>query len=217
VQAFGYEIDVSEPASVIKCANQVKRDVGDVTIVINNAGYLHRTEPFLNLSPMEIEKTFNVNTLSQCWILRQFLPQMVAKNSGHIVTINSAAGQAGCNNFSVYSASNFANRGLIQSLKLEMRRDNVNNINFTTVHPGFMNTNMVSNKNICFRYPSFQTRILEPEEAAMEIVDAVRRNEEYVFVPKSSSLFLTLLSNLLPSKAEAVINDVFGVQSVNIS
>ncbi|CAG7683532.1 unnamed protein product [Allacma fusca] len=217
VQAFGYEIDICEPAAVVKCADQVKKDVGDVTVIINNAGFLHRTEPFLNLSPVEIEKSINVNFTSQCWILRQFLPQMVAKNSGHVVTINSCQGKTGCNNFSLFSASNSAVNGLIHSLKSEMRRESANNINFTTVFAGFLNTNMVSNKNICFRYPSFQPRILEPDEAAMEIVDAFRRNEEYVFVPKRTSECLSLLSHLLPPKAKAVINDIFGVQSVNIS
>ncbi|CAG7720972.1 unnamed protein product, partial [Allacma fusca] len=187
VRAFGYEIDISNRERVTECAAKVRKDVGYVTVIINNAGVLHKTDSFLNLTPTDIERTFNVNTISQCWILREFLPKMVERNSGHVVTICSVTGHMGNANFSLYSASKCAQRGLIESIALEMEIKNIN-INFTTVFPGFINTQMIANTNISASLP-IPMQTLEPKEAAKEIIDSVRRNEEHVYIPRGTSRF----------------------------
>jgi len=42
-----------------------------------------------------MEKTMAVNATSHFWTIKAFLPEMLARNSGHIVTIASAAGLSG--------------------------------------------------------------------------------------------------------------------------
>ena len=42
-----------------------------------------------------ITKTFHVNTLSHFWLVKAFLPDMVERNHGHIVTICSASAFTG--------------------------------------------------------------------------------------------------------------------------
>ena len=46
---------------------QVKSEVGEVTIVINNAGMM-RVKPFLETSSRDLESLFQINILSQFWV-----------------------------------------------------------------------------------------------------------------------------------------------------
>ncbi|CAG7826645.1 unnamed protein product [Allacma fusca] len=211
VKAYGYNIDISNRERVSECAAQVREDVGDVTVIINNAGVLHKTSSFLNLTPTDIERTFNVNTISQCWILREFLPNMVERNSGHVITICSTTGHMGVANFSLYSASKCAQRGLIESISLEMESKNVH-INFTTVFPGFINTQLIANTNMSSSLP-MPMRTLEPKEVAKEIIEAFRRNEEHVYLPRGNSRLLVLINNLLLPKGGNVLRNLYTFES----
>jgi all-trans-retinol dehydrogenase (NAD+) len=57
---------------------------------INNAG-IGFCRTILGGTEEGIRKTFEVNTLSHFWMVREFLPAMAKKNHGHVVTISSLA------------------------------------------------------------------------------------------------------------------------------
>jgi NAD(P)-dependent dehydrogenase (short-subunit alcohol dehydrogenase family) len=65
--------------------------LGPVHVLVNNAGIVSGKR-LLDLSPEDIERTFRVNTLAHFWTLQAFLPAMIARDAGHVVTIASAAG-----------------------------------------------------------------------------------------------------------------------------
>ena len=52
----------------------------------------------------------------QVWVLREFLPAMVASNRGSIIFMCGLPGHAGAPNMVPYSASKFAIRGLMEAL-----------------------------------------------------------------------------------------------------
>ena len=54
-----------------------------------------------------IQKTIDINTTSHSWTVKAFLPKMIKKNSGHIVTVASAAGLVGVSGLADYCASKF--------------------------------------------------------------------------------------------------------------
>lgn len=66
--------------------HQVKDQVGDVTMIINNAGIMP-VHNFLSHNPREITRCFSVNVYGPMWILREFLPYMIDIRRGHVVTI----------------------------------------------------------------------------------------------------------------------------------
>lgn len=107
---FCYKINLCERNSIYETAKRVKEDIGSVDILINNAGVVSGKN-FLDIPDEKIELTLKVNTLAHFWTVKAFLPDMVKKNSGHIVTVASVAGNlAGCA-MSDYHASKFANVG----------------------------------------------------------------------------------------------------------
>ena len=66
-KAFPYQCDCSKREEVYKVAEKVKKDVGDVTILINNAGVVSGKK-FKDVSDDKIELTFQVNSLAHFWV-----------------------------------------------------------------------------------------------------------------------------------------------------
>lgn len=63
-----YVCDVSDRHKVYEMANYVKRDVGTVTILVNNAGIVSGSN-ILDLSDEQIVKTFEINSLAHFWVI----------------------------------------------------------------------------------------------------------------------------------------------------
>ena len=61
-----YRCNVADKEEVFRVANKVKEEVGDVTILINNAGIVF-VKSLLNQSPDEITRTINVNMTAHYW------------------------------------------------------------------------------------------------------------------------------------------------------
>lgn len=89
-----YSVDIRDESEVAKLASRVSKDLGDIDILINNAGIV-QCLPFLELSPALVERTFQVNTLAHIWTIKHFLPSMLKNKRGHIVAISSIAGLIG--------------------------------------------------------------------------------------------------------------------------
>uniref|UniRef100_A0A0M3HY18 Estradiol 17-beta-dehydrogenase 8-like n=1 Tax=Ascaris lumbricoides TaxID=6252 RepID=A0A0M3HY18_ASCLU len=107
LQCHTYTIDVSRREVVYKTADEVRSEVGDVDILINNAGILNDGK-FMDVSDERIRKVMEVNVMANIWITRSFLPSMLSKNCGHVVAICSVAGLFGASGLVDYSVSKFA-------------------------------------------------------------------------------------------------------------
>lgn len=100
--------------------SKVLKEVGDVTILVNNAGIMPQHE-ILKHAEGEIRRIFDINVLAHFWMYQAFLPKMIEKNIGHLVSISSIAGLCGLNNLVPYCSSKFAVRGAMESLSEELR------------------------------------------------------------------------------------------------
>ena len=69
---------------------------------------------------------------------REILPQMVARNEGHVINIGSIAGHQVYPKGAVYCASKFAVRALSQGLRMDLLGTK---IRVSTVDPGAVETN----------------------------------------------------------------------------
>ena len=74
--------------------------------------------------------------------MKAFLPAMMDKNHGHIVTIASAAGLFGVNGLVDYCASKHAAVGLHSSLTVELYAQKYNGIHTTCVCPIYIDSGM---------------------------------------------------------------------------
>ncbi|XP_057326445.1 short-chain dehydrogenase/reductase family 16C member 6-like isoform X2 [Microplitis mediator] len=197
----GYFCDISNKEEIYRVAKTVQVEVGNITIIVNNAGYVCG-KTFMNLPDDEIEKTFKVNILSHYWINKSFMKEMMKENHGHIVTIASVAGLLGTYNCTDYSATKFAAIGYHESLLTELKVHGYHGINTTLVCPYFINTGM---------FPGVKPRLLpmlEPEYVADEVVAGILTNQINVTMPISTKYFLPLKSWLPPKLCWALMYNI---------
>ncbi|GFY55441.1 hypothetical protein TNIN_458791 [Trichonephila inaurata madagascariensis] len=185
--AFWFVCDVTSEDDVNAKAHQVEQKAGEVTLLINNAGIMQNL-PMLELSTVIIKKTFEVNLLSHFWTIRAFLPNMEKNNQGHIVAISSCAGLVGHVNQIDYSASKHGVVGMMEALSEELRLKG-SSIQLTTICPLTVNTGL--NQNPITRC-SWMMPIVGVEDAARQIVSAIRREDFIVTLPKRIHFTLCL-------------------------
>ncbi|NXU54661.1 DHB11 dehydrogenase, partial [Turnix velox] len=191
VQAF--VVDCSKREEIYSTAEKVKKTIGDVSILVNNAGVI-TTADLLSTQDQQIEKMFDVNILAHMWTTRAFLPAMMDNNHGHIVTVASAAGQLVTSFMVVYCSSKFAAVGFHKALTEELSTLGKDGIKTTCLCPVFINTGFVKN-------PSTRMgKILEVEEVVEALMEGILTNQKMVFVP--SYLNIALLCDMLfPERA----------------
>lgn len=85
-----YQVDVTSPEAVHEAAEKIRRDIGDPTVLINNAGVVLGKD-ILSCSKDQIRRMFDVNILAHFWLSQEFLPSMIKQQHGHIVTMASIA------------------------------------------------------------------------------------------------------------------------------
>ncbi|CAH0405164.1 unnamed protein product [Chilo suppressalis] len=181
-KAFHYVCDVTDRAAVFQLADKVQREVGDVTILMNNAGIMP-CKPLLKQTEKEIRTMMDINVNGILWALQAFLPTMLKNNNGHIVSMASMAGLMGLRNIVPYCGSKYAVRGIMEALAMELHEDltiATNGIKFTTIYPTMVNTGLCQNPRVRFKAI---TNVVEKEFAADLIVDAIRREYLEITVP----------------------------------
>ena len=174
----GYLCDVSKRAVVYRVAEEMQAAAGAVDILVNNAGVVSGAR-LLDLADEKIEATMAINTLSLFWTAKAFLPRMIERNHGHVVTIASAAGLIGVAKLTDYATSKWAAVGFDESLRAELRQI-APGVKTTIVCPYFINTGMFHGVKTRF---SWLLPILEEDDVASRIVSAIRRGKRRLWVP----------------------------------
>lgn len=199
-----YRCDVSNADEIKATARRVLDDWGPVDILINNAGIV-TGKPILESEDAEIRRTFDINTLAHFWTVRAFLPGMLERGSGHIVTVASAAGLAAAPKLSDYSASKFAAVGFDEALRTELAGAG-HEIKTTVVCPFYVSTGMFEGVKTRF---SWLLPILEPEYVADRIVKAIRKNRPRLLMPRF--VYTALPLRILPVRWFDALIGFFGV------
>ncbi|XP_064272680.1 17-beta-hydroxysteroid dehydrogenase 13-like [Passer domesticus] len=181
VQSF--VVDCSKREEIYSAADKVKKDIGDVTILVNNAGVITAAD-FLSTQEHQIERMFEVNILGHMWTTRAFLPIMMNNNYGHIVTVASAAGHLVTPFMVVYCSSKFAAVGFHKALTEELSALGKDGIKTTCLCPVFINTGFVKNPTTRLG------KILEIEEVVQALMEGIVTNQKMVFVPPQLNIAL---------------------------
>jgi 3-oxoacyl-[acyl-carrier protein] reductase len=174
--------DVSSIDSVSTAVAEIQQALGNVDILINNAG-IAKFGKFLDLEPEEWEAQLKVNLFGVYYVTRSVIPQMIERKTGDIINISSTAGLKGAATTSAYSASKFALLGLTDSLMQEMRK---HNIRVTALAPSTVVTDLAKSSNLI---NNNEERVMHPEDLAELIISQLKLNRR-VFV-KDSSMWST--------------------------
>jgi len=203
-KAKAYKVDLANSEEIESVAKRVLKDFGRVDILINNAGIV-MGKTLVDTPAKAIEKVMSINADAVMTTTRCFLPSMIDHDSGHVVTIASAAGIFGVRKLVDYCASKFAAVGAMESLASELHGAGIN-VKTTCICPYFIATGMFSGCG--GRFP-WLVSTLDPESIADKVVDSMLKNQEFLLTPRMLWP-LYVLHAFLPGKALRALYDFVG-------
>lgn len=200
VAATATVVDITDRAAVAAAAERE----GAVDVVINNAGVVTGAT-LLEASDEAIERTFQVNTLALFWVTRAFLPGMIERDRGTVVTIASAAGLLGVARQTDYAASKSAAIGFTESLRAELREAG-SRVRTLIFMPYYIDTGMF--EGVRTRFPLLLP-ILDPHKAARRVIRGIERGTQQIMTPPMVRTVPVLRA--LPVRAFDGLADFFGI------
>jgi all-trans-retinol dehydrogenase (NAD+) len=143
--------------------------------------------------------------MAHFWTVRAFLPDMVRRGSGHIVTMASAAGIVGVSQMVDYCASKAAAFAFDEALRMEIRKSRWA-VKTTVVCPYFINTGMF--EGVRTRFAALLP-ILDEEKVAARIIRAVLKNRKRLVMPPM--VYSVWLLRLFPVVVFDFVADIMGI------
>ncbi|MDY6076535.1 SDR family oxidoreductase [Mobiluncus sp.] len=199
-----FTVDVTDAEVVHEAARQTLSEYGRVDILINNAGIV-TGKPVLETTDRDVQRSFEVNTIAHYRTVREFLPGMIARDRGSVVTIASAAGLVGVPRLSDYNGSKFGAVGFAQSLRAELRHMG-SHVHTLLYCPYYISTGMFAGVKTKF---SLVLPILTPEKVAAQVLDAIDKGTQFKVHPPIVRLVQVLQAFPVPFMDAMV--EFFGV------
>jgi NAD(P)-dependent dehydrogenase (short-subunit alcohol dehydrogenase family) len=165
---LGAVADLSEPEQVVAVYEKAKAALGQVDILINNAGLNHRKAPVSEIELDDWELQYAVNLRAPMLLCREALKDMGERKAGHIVNVVSTIAKTSQPTYSIYSTMKYGLMGFTKCLVKEAREVNVK---VTAVYPGGTDTD--------FR-PQERPEYLSAESAAKMIVHCITAPDDVV-------------------------------------
>ncbi|MGO4330094.1 oxidoreductase [Cupriavidus sp. 2TAF22] len=135
-QSFGYILDVRDDAAIPGVVAQIEREVGEIDVLVNNAGYGYEGS-IEEATPADIRAQFDVNVFGAISVAQAVLPHMRQRRRGHILNVTSMGGLMTFPGVGIYNASKFALEGINEALSKEVREFG---IKVTAIEPGAFRT-----------------------------------------------------------------------------
>jgi len=137
--AKDYVADISKTEQVNAAVLQIEKDLGPVTILVNNASILTTVGMFGDIPAEKFNRDVEVNTIGTTNVTRACWKYMQAAKWGRIVMMSSIAGTYGGLGQSSYATTKASVIGLAKTLALEGARSN---ITANVIAPGVIQSQM---------------------------------------------------------------------------
>jgi len=133
-------VDVTDDQQVHQWGDRLLSQGIVPDLLINNAGYIPPLAPLWQVPAEVFNRTIDVNVAGVAAMIRTWVPAMVARQRGIIVTISAKWGRQGAANAAPFCASKWAIEGLTQALALELPAG----MAAVTVAPGAVHTHALA-------------------------------------------------------------------------
>ena len=177
-RALAVPCDVSNADEVERAAARVLADLGVPTIVVANAGVVHRA-PVESMTESEWDEVLDVNLKGTFLVTRAFLARMRELGRGRFLAIGSISSTMGTPRQSAYCAAKWGTVGFMKSLAEELRGTGLQAM---CVMPGSVDTDMLKGSGFA---PAMQPEDVAKTVAflALDAPDAMNASSVEVFGP----------------------------------
>lgn len=205
--------DVSKPEEVDNMIGSVSRNMGNIDVLVNNAGVIS-VGPVLSQELKDFQEAMDVMFWGTVHPTLAVLPQMLARGKGRIVNISSIGGKVSVPHLIPYGCAKFAVTGFSEGLHAELKRFGVHVL---TVVPGLMRTGSHLNAQFKGQHEAefgwFALSGTNPlasisaERAAQKIVNATCSNRAELVISWQAKL-LAGLHGVAPGLTQEVLAHV---------
>lgn len=178
-----FAADVGDDASMQRLFDQVSRDFGAVDILINNAG-IASGGTMIESTMEEWRKLLEIDLLSVVRGCKLFLPQMLERHSGQILSTASFAGLAGAPGIMSYGVAKAGVVALSEQLRAEVLHKGVS---VGVICPSFFRTNLMDTAIGSGRIQQVGLKLMDtaPDtvESVSEAVFRAAQNGTFLIIP----------------------------------
>ncbi|GAB4658134.1 SDR family NAD(P)-dependent oxidoreductase [Mycobacterium avium subsp. hominissuis] len=193
--------DISVREAVYALPEAVRAQLGEASILVNNAGIILKSTRFDEVPEHDIDRVLAINLLGPLYCTRAFLPQLLAADEAVIVNVSSLAGLVGFIYQVPYATAKFGLRGFTEALRMDLMDTNVRVI---PVFPGAIRTNIMANSPAYTeseKQAALQkmegTRQMPAPVAAKKIIRGIRKGRNRILLGPET-VAMDLISRLLP-------------------
>jgi len=158
------QLDLSDLDTLPDALREVSKQHPDIDAVVLNAGS-GRFGSLEEFSPSQIRQLVDLNLTSQILLAREFLPRLKKSGGGDLVFIGSESALRGGRYGTVYAATKFGLRGLVQSLQEEC---SASSVRVGIVNPGMVNTSFFD--ELDFRPGDGEDQHLVPDDVVAAVL-----------------------------------------------
>lgn len=169
-----YPLDVRNSAALALAANDFMQKHGTPDVVIANAGVSRGTLTEHVEDIVAFQAIMDINVLGLVHTFQPFIAAMRQVKRGQLVGVASVAGIRGLPGAGAYSASKAAAISYLESLRVEMAR---NNISVTTIAPGYIRTAMTDVNQ--YKMPF----LMDATVFAHKFANAVENKRRFIVIP----------------------------------
>ena len=134
---YSLSFDVREKESVEKAIDTLPDRWKNIDILINNAGNAHGMDTIDLGNTDDWDAMIDINVKGLLYVSKKIIPDMIKRQTGHIVNIGSIAGKETYPKGNVYCASKAAVQAISDGMRLDLYQ---HNIKVTSLHPGLVET-----------------------------------------------------------------------------
>lgn len=129
--------DVRNKIQVFDAIASLPEAFKTIDVLINNAGNAHGLDPIQEGSLDDWDAMMDINVKGLLYVSKAVIPQMVARESGHIINIGSSAGKEVYPKGNVYCGSKHAVLAITEGMRIDL---NPYNVKVTAINPGLVET-----------------------------------------------------------------------------
>ncbi len=200
---IGLPLDVTSRESFDAFLTEVEDRVGPLDVIINNAGIMP-IGPFVDETDATAKRLVDINLHGVIHGSKLALERFMPRGRGHLVNIASVAGKGGFPGGATYCATKHAVVGLSEAIRAEVRKTD---IDVSIVMPVVVNTELGSGLQ-----RSRGIKVVEPDDVANAIVEALQTGRVDVYVPRQVGVLMKLAQVLPRPVADFVTKVLKGDQ-----
>ena len=181
-QARFYSVDLGDIDAVKAVAQRIQTEVGTPDILVNNAGS-GTWKSIQDTTPEEAWHMMEIPYFAAFNVTRAFMPEMLKRNTGHIVNMSSVGSRFVWPGATAYLAARWAVRGFTEALRADLYDTK---IGVTLYESGVVDSPYWEhNPGSRERVPKIAKMIpnLTPEEVGVAVAKGIERNKRLIVIP----------------------------------